>query len=95
MTTTPDVNPSVDATTVNDWQRVFDSDEQHRFFYGTSRGDQARVDIVGHQNADGTVPGRSIVLDGADVVNPAGARQLARHLIAAADEIERLAEAQR
>jgi hypothetical protein len=72
------------------------SQGDRRPFYGTCRGDEVRVGIAGHQNADGTVSGRFIVLEVADdVVDPAGARELTRHLIAAADEIDRLAEAQR
>ena len=85
-----DIPAPADATRVTEWDRVFDIDVLHRFFYGTQRGD---VGISGYQNPDGSVRERFIHvsrgLDGREL-DAATARVLARALIAAADELHRL-----
>jgi hypothetical protein len=65
--------------------------------HGTRRGVDVRVDIAGWQRADGAVTRRAILVDAGYVGNEldaAAARELARRLIAAADELAGL-EAQR
>lgn len=83
----PDVAPPPDATKVFGWEPAFVGHTLHRFFYGTQRGE---VGICGYQNRDGTVHGRSICVDEQDL-DAAAARELARALIATADELDELA----
>jgi hypothetical protein len=84
------VPPPADASRVSAWD---DGDGQvSRYFRGTKRGNQARVDIAGSQNADGTVTERVILVGGRDIeVDATGARQIAADLLAAADELDWLA----
>ncbi|MGA8123607.1 MAG: hypothetical protein WBS15_03470 [Mycobacterium sp.] len=93
-----DVAPPPDATMVTKWGYIFDPDVLHRFFYGTQRGERVSVEINGFQNRDGSVRGRWIHVDGRVLdrqeLDGAAARELARALIAAADELDGL-EAQR
>lgn len=87
-----DVTPPADATRVSAWDDV--DGQVSRYFRGTKRGIKARVDIAGSQNADGTVAERVILVDACDVeVDAATARQIAADLLAAADELDRLARA--
>jgi hypothetical protein len=89
----PYVAPPADATRIHNWSYIFNTDELHRFFYGTQRGEPVPVGICGYQNPDGSVRARSIFIDNAAAreFDPAAARQLARALIAAADEVDELA----
>jgi hypothetical protein len=77
---------------------IFDTDVLHRFFYGTQRGERVSVEINGFQNRDGSVRGRWTHVDGRALdrqeLDAAAARELARMLISAADELDGL-EAQR
>jgi hypothetical protein len=87
-----DVAPPPDATQVTEWNHIFDRDVFHRFFYGTQRGERVSVEINGYQNRDGSVRGRWIHVDSRhQELDAAAARELARMLIAAADELERWA----
>jgi hypothetical protein len=105
MTTTTDlanVPHPAGATHVADWYDMqFGIDHVSRYFTGSSRvverNDQARdviVQIDGTQGADGDATRRILIFDGnTEVLQLSGdhARQLARALIAAADEIEQMA----
>jgi hypothetical protein len=82
-----DISAPADATKVTEWDRIFDNDILHRFFYRTQRGD---VEINGYQNPDGTVR-RFIQVDGREF-DAASARLLARALLAAADELDGLTQ---
>jgi hypothetical protein len=99
MTTTnhADIPAPVDATEVTEWDRIFAVNVLHRFFYGTQRGERVRVGINGYQNGDGSVRERWIQVDGRAVdgqeLDAAAARDLARALIAAADELDGLTNA--
>jgi hypothetical protein len=87
-----DVAPPADATRVSAWDDV--DGQVSRYFRGTKRGAKVRVDIAGSQNADGTVAERVILIDACDAeVDAAAARQIAADLLAAADELDRLARA--
>lgn len=93
MNTTPTTNNGIpappDATKLTEWDKVFSVDALHRFFYGTQRGERVRVGINGYQNPDGTVRERWIHVDGQEL-DAAAARELARALIAAANEFDEL-----
>jgi hypothetical protein len=84
-----DVAPPAEAVRTFDWQ--LDSDWFRDFEGITRRGGQARVQIYGRQQADGSTRRWIAVharhLDGLDAV---AARELADALTDAADEIERL-----
>jgi hypothetical protein len=84
------VPPPADASRVSVWD---DHDGQvSRYFRGTKRGNKARVDIAGSQNADGSVAERVILVGASDIeVDASGARQIAADLLAAADELDWLA----
>jgi hypothetical protein len=88
-----DVPPPADASRVSTWD---DGDGQvSRYFRGTRRGNQVRVDIAGSQNSDGIVTERVILVGGCDVeVDASGARQIAADLLAAADELDWLARSE-
>ncbi|BBX01851.1 hypothetical protein [Mycolicibacterium moriokaense] len=86
----PDLWPAPpDAVSVGDWEVADGPDDIRRTFYGTTRGDRVPVEIVGWQKLDGTI-GRGIIPDlrgvGGELDAPT-ARQMARDLLAAADEI--------
>jgi hypothetical protein len=84
-----DVAPPAGAARTFDWQ--LDSD-WYRDFEGTSRrGGQARVQIFGRQQADGTTR-RWITVHTRhlDALDAAAARELAAALTDAADEMEQL-----
>lgn len=101
MTTTnyDDVPPPAGATRVwDEWELLKDTGHPDpiRYFYGTARtvylaaGPDIEVRIEGIQHSDGRVE-RAIRVNGAsDVISIAHARGLARALIAAADELDRL-----
>lgn len=92
-----DIPAPADATKLTEWDRIFAVNVLHRFFYGSQRGERVRVEILGYQNPDGSVRERWIHVHA--VPNPrddleldaAAARELARALIAAADELDALA----
>lgn len=85
-----DIAPPGDATHVAAWDDA--EGEVSRYFRGTKRGTDARVDIAGSQNADGTIAERVILVGGYAIeVDAAGARQIAADLLAAAAELDRLA----
>ena len=89
----PDVAPPPDATKVFDWDHVLSDHELHRIFRGTRRGP---VRIDGLQRHDGTVHGRRAFYIDMDALerqelDAATARELARALIATADELDELA----
>ncbi len=106
MTTTTDlanVPHPAGATHVADWYDLqFGIDHVSRYFSGSSRvverdGNDRDlvVQIDGTQGADGGVTRRILVFDGnteAVELSGARARQLARALIAAADEVDRWAQ---
>jgi hypothetical protein len=67
----------------------------YRFFNGTQRGEKVHVGINGFQRIDGSVQKRfiSVAVDKyADGLDAAAARELARALIAAADELDGLSD---
>jgi hypothetical protein len=85
-----DIVPPGDATHVAAWDDA--GGQISRYFRGTKRGNEARVDIAGSQHADGTIAERVILVgDCAIEVDAAGARQIAADLLAAAAELDRLA----
>lgn len=88
-TTNNDIPAPPDATKVTEWERIFAVNVLHRFFNGTQRGEQVRVGINGYQNGDGSVRTRWIQIDEQEL-DAAAARELARALIAAADELDEL-----
>jgi hypothetical protein len=93
MTTT--ITPPPDATKLTEWDRIFSVDESHRFFYGTQRGERVNVGINGYQNPDGSVRERGIQVNDREIApsgefDAATAREFARALIAAADELDSL-----
>lgn len=82
----PNVAPPPDATEIFKWDHLLSDHELHRFFHGTRRG-PARID--GFQALDGTVHERSIYINEC-LLDAAAARELARALIACADELDEL-----
>jgi len=89
-----DIPAPADATKVTEWDRIFAVNVLHRFFYGTQRGGRVRVGINGYQNPDGSVRERwitvTVVPDLSNGLDAGAARDLARALIAAADELDEL-----
>lgn len=83
----PDVAPPPDASEVFGWEHVFNDHKLHRFFWGTRRG---AVGICGYQNRDGSICERSISIGREIDLDAAAARELARALIATADELDEL-----
>jgi hypothetical protein len=82
-----------DATEVRAWMAVFDADAPTRYFRGTRRGsDPVSVDLAGYQETNGAVRQRWITPAVDTDLDAAGARELAAHLIAAADELDELAD---
>jgi hypothetical protein len=98
ITPTDDVPAPAGATHVFSWSfDPTDDEKRWRLFHGTKRGDiGAQVDIIGTQAGDGTVAQRLIVVrhGGARIAfsNAAAARETARNLLAAADELDALNE---
>src|SRR5262245_29578328 len=101
MTTThPTIHPDIPipAGAVHVYGRYdTDTPTPARYFRGSSwlierdnRATHIRLQVDGTQHQDGTVT-RSVVLDDDDLT-PQQARQLARALIAAADEVEQMSE---
>jgi len=87
--TTPDVAPPADATDVRNWHLASDG-QPYRWFVGTERGDGPHVNIWGKQYADGSVE-RFVESDAGYLrckLDADGAREHARHLLDAADEID-------
>jgi hypothetical protein len=87
-----DVLPPADASGVCEWREV--NAAARRFFCGTLRGTAVRVEIHGAQHADGSVSHRAIFVttgNGVDLT-PAEARKAAHNLLAAADEMDALAD---
>jgi hypothetical protein len=79
------------VTHVDEWHYVGISDTvRTRLFYGTRRGELARVDLVGTQDGDGQIIERLIKVDykGArsGSTAPPVARELVADLLAAADD---------
>lgn len=94
MTTNPLRTPA-DATSVGEWRL---NGGQARGFGGTKRATAAEpdrtrvhVDITGSQERDGTTE-RYIGINGDIFVDAPAARKLAADLLAAADELEALAD---
>jgi hypothetical protein len=101
MSTTTDIAWPPDTSSVTEWEltertRRTGMPDPIRYFVGTTRtvGEDIEVQIEGVQHSDGRVE-RSIGIPGYGEgcrVNSADARGLARALIAAADEIDQLAD---
>jgi hypothetical protein len=90
----PEVLAPFDATDVCPWLTPADGIVR-QLFVGTMRGDRVHVNILGRQFADGTVK-RFIQSDAGYLrheFTSAEAREHARLLIAAADELDHLASA--
>lgn len=95
-TTNPEVPPPAGAVSVGEW--LLDGGNA-RHFAGTvrevdlARGEIATVKIAGDQFAAGHVDRYAIVERRLPALSAAEARQLARTLMAAADELDRLSDA--
>jgi hypothetical protein len=87
-----DIPLPVGATDLSGWEKNLQRDGWSRtLVWRTWDSGEMAVDIAGRQECDGTYTRQISLEDGADFTST-GARQLARALIEAADEFERLTD---
>jgi hypothetical protein len=88
--TTPAIAPPGVAIQIDeDWRY---NDGQVRRFQGTKRGTEFHVDIIGWQDRDGSIVRHAVIDRDIVIDSTAATRELAAELLAAADEIDALAE---